>query len=261
MMKALIVDDEPLARSALATALTKHPEITGVESACDAIEALDKIRQSHYDLVLLDINMPEITGIQLLDQLAAEEKDLPAIIFVTAHNEHAVAAFEREAVDYVLKPFSQERIMEAVVRACRRTRSERAQHLTAALPHLQEINRSKRLAIKADGRILFLDPADIISVEAEGNYVLLQRQNGSYLLRESITVVAEKLQAYGFIRIHRSVLVNSAFVAEIQPWSTGEYVLKLRSGKEYTVTRTYKQNLSKLATFWIGTDSFSAERP
>jgi two-component system LytT family response regulator len=93
-------------------------------------------------------------------------------------------------------------------------------------------------------------------VQAEGNYVLLQRDSGSYLLRESISVMAEKLKPYGFIRIHRSVLVNTSFVEEIKPYPTGEYGLRVKGGKEYTVTRTFKKNLKSLAEFWIGTDTF-----
>ena len=96
-------------------------------------------------------------------------------------------------------------------------------------------------------------------VEAEGNYVLLQRETGSYLLHESISAIAEKLKPYGFVRIHRSVLVNAAFVQEIRPCATGEYELRLKSGKQYTVTRSYKKNLRSLAEFWIGTGSFLAD--
>ena len=96
----------------------------------------------------------------------------------------------------------------------------------------------------------------MFAVQAEGNYVLLQHTAGSYLLRESISVMEEKLKPYGFIRIHRSVLVNAAFVEEIQPWVTGEYALRVKGGKEYTVTRTYKKNLKGIAASWIGADSF-----
>jgi len=98
-----------------------------------------------------------------------------------------------------------------------------------------------------------------MAVEAEGNYVLLQQRSGSYLLRESISTMAEKLKPYGFVRIHRSVLINSAYVQEIEPCLTGEYALRIRGGKQYTVTRTYKKGLRSLAEFWIGTDSFLAE--
>jgi DNA-binding LytR/AlgR family response regulator len=113
-----------------------------------------------------------------------------------------------------------------------------------------------KIAIKTKGRILLINPGDILAVEAEGNYVLLRRPTESYLLRESISTMAEKLQPYGFIRIHRSVLVNASSVEEIHPGATGEYILRIAGGKEYMVSRTYKNNLKALANSWIGTDSF-----
>jgi two-component system LytT family response regulator len=116
--------------------------------------------------------------------------------------------------------------------------------------------RSPRIAIKVKGKILFIDPSDVVAVQAQGNYVLLQRGTNSYLLRDSISVVAEKLEPYGFIRIHRSVLVNASFVEVIKPYSTGEYGLQVKGGMEYTVTRTYKNNLKSLANFWIGPGGF-----
>src|SRR3984885_8337951 len=116
--------------------------------------------------------------------------------------------------------------------------------------------QSLRVAIKARGKILFIHLGDVVSVQAQGNYVLLQRSTSSYLLRDSISLVAEKLGPYGLIRIGRSVLVNAAFVEGIRPYSTGEYGLQIKGGKEYTVTRTYKKNLKFLAKFWIGTGGF-----
>jgi len=113
-----------------------------------------------------------------------------------------------------------------------------------------------RIAIKVNGGIRFINPGDVVAVLAEGNYVLLQQETGSYLLRESMSVVAQTLEPFGFIRIHRSVIVNSSFVEEIKPRSTGEYLLRVKGGKEYTVTRTYKENLKSLAEFWIGTGTF-----
>lgn len=115
-----------------------------------------------------------------------------------------------------------------------------------------------RIAVKCGGKILFLNPAEIFAAHAQGNYVLLQQNRGSHLLREQISVVAEKLAPFGFVRIHRSVLVNSAHVETIEPLFTGEYLLRLRGGREYNVTRTYKKNLQLLAESWIGTDSFVA---
>jgi two-component system LytT family response regulator len=127
--------------------------------------------------------------------------------------------------------------------------------LIEAFPRFQSFAKqpSPRVAIKVKGKILFINLAAVIAVQADGNYVLLQQESSSHLLRESIAMVAEKLEPCGFIRIHRSVLVNTSFVEEIRSYATGEYGLRMKGGKEYTVTRTYKKNLKSLAEFWIGT--------
>lgn len=260
-MRVLIVDDEPLARAALAKILTANPGVEHFDSANDAIEAQERLSTENYDVMLLDISMPELSGLDLVGRLRHHERPLPSVVFVTAHAQYAVAAFETHAVDYVLKPFSGERVNEALEFARRRTAGERAARLVELMPNLQALTQqhSAKIGIKSDGRLLFIDPRDVVVVEAEGNYVLLQREKGSHLLRESISVIAEKLKSYGFVRIHRSVLVNAAFVQEIRPCATGEYQLRVRDGREYAVTRTYKKNLRSLATFWIGTGTFLAE--
>jgi two-component system LytT family response regulator len=260
-MRVLIVDDEPLGQAALASVLAERSDVELFDLADDGVEALEKLGKNPYDVVLLDINMPELSGIELLDRLKARDEPLPSIVFVTAHDEHAITAFEKHAVDYVLKPFSTERIGEALDVAFRRTAAERAAQLVEVLPQLKNLSRPRapKIAIKSKGRILFVDPRDIRAVQAEGNYVLLQRESGSDLLREPISAVAEKLREYGFIRIHRSVLVNASFVEGIEPRLGGEYGLRMRGGKEYTVTRTYKKNLKSLAQLWIGTDPFITE--
>jgi two-component system LytT family response regulator len=257
-MRVLIVDDEPLARTALAQILTARADVESFDSANDAIEAQERLNKTNYDVMLLDVSMPELSGLELLTRLQHYERPLPSVVFVTAHAEYALAAFEKHAVDYIVKPFSGERVNQALDFASRRTASERAARLIGFLPHLKDIThqQSSKIGIKSNGRILFIDPRDIAVVEAEGNYVLLQRNTGSDLLRESLSTIAEKLEPYGFARIHRSVLVNASFVQDIRPCSTGDYQLRLKSGREYTVTRTYKKNLRSLAAFWIGTGTF-----
>lgn len=254
-MRVLIVDDEPLARTALAQILAAHADVEGYDAACDAFEAQARLSKDNYDVVLLDISMPELSGLDLLGNLQQHGRPLPSVVMVTAYAHHAVAAFEKHAVDYILKPFSRERVNQALEFASRRTASERAAQMLELMSHLGTLAQSaaSKIAIRSNGRILFIDPRDLAVVQAEGNYVLLQRETSSYLLRESISTIAEKLKPYGFIRIHRSVLVNASFVQEIRPCTTGEYELRLKSGKQYTVTRTYKQNLRALAEFWIGT--------
>jgi two-component system LytT family response regulator len=253
-MRVLIVDDEPEAQTALANVLSARRDVEHFDSAGDTIEALEKLATDSYDVLLLDVNMLDLSGTELIDQLRKRDFPLPSIVFVTANLEHAIAAFENHTVDYVLKPFSNQSISEALDRASRRAKGERAAKLIEALPQLQKLSRPQypRMAIKIKGRILFINPIDVVAVQAEGNYVLLRREADSYLLRESISVVAEKLKPYGFIRIHRSALVNTSFVVEIKQYSTGKYGLRLEGGKEYAVARGYKKNLKSLTEFQIG---------
>jgi two-component system LytT family response regulator len=243
----------------LEQALCGRTDIETLDSAIDAIQALDMMQKEKYDVVLLDIGMPELSGIELAGRLNKRNQPIPSIIFVTAHDQHAVAAFENHAVDYVLKPFSNDRIHEALNVAFRRTENERAARLLKILSNLDVLlaRQSPKVAIKAKGRILFIDPTEVGVIRAEGNYVLLEKRSGSYLLRESLSSVAEKLKPHGFIRIHRSVLVNTSFVEEIRPWTTGEYVLRIKGGQELTVSRMYKNNLKSIAQLWIGTEAFS----
>ena len=151
----------------------------------------------------------------------------------SARDEYTTFAIEKNVVDHVLKPSS----------------------VADTLPQRQ----STKIAIKAKGKIVFIDPAEIIVVEAEGNYVSLRHGSDSYCLRESISVMTQILKPYGFIRIHRSVLVNSLIVEQIKSLPAGAYGLRTTGGKEYKVTRTYRNNLKSLAAAWIGTDIFLNE--
>jgi two-component system LytT family response regulator len=260
-MRVLIVDDERLAQAALAKVLLARSDVEHFDSANDASEALDKLATDSYDVLLLDVNMLDLSGTQLVDQLRERNLRLPSIVFATAHVERAIAAFEKHTVDYVLKPFSNESINEALDRAFRRAKGERAAKFIEAMPQLQKLfgPGHPMIAIKAKGSILFIDPGDVVAVQAEGNYVSLQRESDSYLLRESISKVAEKLKPYGFIRIHRSALVNTSFVVELKPYSTGKCGVRVKGGKEYAVSSGYKKNLKPLTEFRIGNGAFIAE--
>ena len=259
-MRVLIVDDRPLAQTPLANILSARNDVEHFDSANDAIEVLGKLATDSYDVLLLDIDLNQL-GSRLVDQLRERELPLPSIVFATTDVEHAIATFEKHTVDYVLKPFSNESINRALDRAARRAQGERAAKLIDALPQLQQLSCAARpmIAIKAKGRILFINPGDVVAVQAEGNYVSLQRESDSYLLRESISTVAEKLKPYGFIRIHRSALVNTRFVVEIKPYSTRKCGIRVKSGKEYVVTSAYKKNLKTLTEFRIGNGVFLAE--
>jgi len=210
-MRVLMVDDERLTQTALANVLSERSDVEHFDFANDAIQEREKLATDSYDVLLLDVNMRDLSGAELVDQLRERTLLLPSIVFVTAQVEHAVAAFEGHTVDYVLKPFSNQSINQALDRASRRAKGERAAKLIEALPQLQKLSRPGHpmIAIKTKGKILFINPGDVVAVQAEGNYVSLHRESDSYLLRESISLVAEKLKPYGFIRIHRSALVNT----------------------------------------------------
>jgi two-component system LytT family response regulator len=254
-MRVLIVDDEPLARTALASLVSQRPDVDTFEVAEDAQQALRSFAARPFDVVLLDIQMPGMSGLQLVERLSKQSELMPAIVFVTAFQEHAVEAFEKKAVDYVLKPLVPERVHAALDVAARRSAQERASRLMGMLGYLKSLpERSTRLAVKDRGRIVFIDAREVIAAEAHGNYVLLQQKHGSHLLRETISRVAEQLKPHGFVRVHRSVLVNADFVEAIQVGPGGEHCLRMKTGKEYQVSRTYKDNLKGLAQFWMGTD-------
>lgn len=259
-MRVLIVDDEPLTRTALANLLAQRSDVEGYELTDNAQQALAMLRTSPFDVLLLDIHMPDMSGLQLVERLSREERRPPAVVFITAYQEHAVEAFEKRAVDYVLKPFVPRRVHEALDNAMRRSHQDRATRLLELAGSLRLMpERTARVAIKDKGRIVFVDVAELVSVEAHGNYVLLQQKAGTYLLRETISGIAEKLRVHGFIRIHRSVLVNIAFVDTIQAEPDGDYVLRTKTGKQYHVTRTYRDSLKGLARFWIGTEMFASD--
>src|SRR5215475_2321561 len=179
-MRVLIVDDEPLAQTALANILSARRDVERFDLANNAIEALEKLAMDSYDVLLLDIDR-DLSGSQLVDQLRERNLPLPSIVFATAHVEHAVAAFEKHTVDYVLKPFSNASINEALDRAAQRAKGERAAKLIEALPQLQNLPCSGRpmIAIKAKGKILFINSGEVVEVQAQGNYVSLQRESDS----------------------------------------------------------------------------------
>lgn len=257
-MRILVVDDEPLARESLARVIGERTDVTTLDTAGDAIEALGRLRETHFDILLVDIRMPEMSGMEMVDALRKQGGPVPSIIFVTAFNEYAVEAFERHAADYILKPFAADRVHRAIDYAKQHSVEERERRLMDLLPQLQGLTRTTpRIAIKSKGRIIFIEVSDIVVAEAEGNYVLLRQESGSHLLREQISSLADRLAPHGFVRIHRSVLVNAKHVEAVKPLLTGEYLLRLKNGKEYNVTRTYKKNLKQFATFWLGMDAIA----
>jgi two-component system LytT family response regulator len=248
-IRAIIADDEPLAREKLRILLASEPGLQIVAECRDGRQTIDALQTYKPDLLLLDIQMPEMDGFEVLSAIPADE--LPIVIFTTAYDQYAVHAFEAHAMDYLLKPFDQERLHSAIERTRAELLKSADRNLTNRLLDLlayarTESKRDKRLIIKAGGRVVFLDTDDIDWVEAAANYVKLHVGKESYVLRESIGRISERLDPAQFVRIHRSAIANVRKIKELQPCNSGEYIVVLKDGKELSCSRGYRSGLQQL---------------
>ena len=245
-IRTLIVDDEPLARERIRMLLEDQPDLEIVTESANGTEALREIQRLAPDLVFLDIQMPELTGFELLDHL--DPARIPVIIFVTAYDQYALKAFEVCALDYLLKPFDRERFNRALARA--RTELDRrkaGQVNDQVLKLLSELQQRKKylekLIIRDGGRVFFLRADEIDWIEAAGNYVRLHTGKEEYLYRETMLNLEAQLNSERFVRIHRSAIVNIERIKELQPWFRGDYVIVLRDNQKLTLSRTYRGRL------------------
>lgn len=248
-LRALIVDDEPLARKRLRDLLAAEPALEIIGEAGSGTEAVKLIRGERPDLVFLDIQMPGTDGFGVVREIA--EDDPPLIVFVTAHDEHALKAFEVEAVDYVLKPVLEPRLKEAVRRAVERIRGgtrDTSRDLSRLLERLAQpaAPQSARLPIKRDGSVTFVRIEEIDWLEADGDYVRIHAGKATHVVRETITEALSKLPSGRFVRVHRSIVVNTERIREVQPWFKGDYVLILNDGTKLRTGRTYRTAVQAL---------------
>jgi two-component system, LytTR family, response regulator len=247
----LIVDDEPLARDGLRMLLSDDPEISATHEAKNGREAVTAIRHTRPDLVFLDVQMPEMDGFSVVQQVGAER--MPAVIFVTAHDQYAIHAFEVNAIDYLLKPVTRERFAQALARAKTRLNAipadERSQQIISLLETITLPRQYiKRLAVRSAGKTLFVQVEDLDWIEGAGNYVQLHAGRSSHLLHVAISTLEKSLDPEIFARIHRSILVNVRRIKELQPALHGEYVVTLQNGVRLESGRMYNRRLKVLAT-------------
>jgi len=249
-IRTLIVDDEPLAREKLRSFLESEPDIEILGECRDGREALIAIEADKPDLVFLDIQMPELSGFEVLENV--EPESLPAVIFVTAYDQYALKAFEVHAIDYLLKPFDRERLRQALDRARReRDRQELGEvqkQLRSLLADLdtQKPQFAERLVVKSAGRVVFVKVADIDWIDAAGNYVKLHVGGEGHLLRETMSHLEERLDPKRFLRIHRSTIVNIERIKELQQQFHGDYLVVLKSGQRLTLSRSYRDRIQGL---------------
>jgi two-component system, LytTR family, response regulator len=255
-LRVLVVDDEPLVRRGLRALLGEESGIELVAEARNGREALALIRAERPDLVFLDVQMPGLSGLGVLEALAPEER--PAVVFVTAFDRYAVHAFDLHAVDYLLKPFDEERFRTALGRARERLRPGTNPGTRAALDALLAELRSAatpgdtpdRLAVREGGRIVLVPVGEIDWIEAADNYVRLHRAGGYHLLRESLARLEQTLDPKRFARIHRSAIVNLSRVRALEPLSGGEYEVILEGGRRLTLSRGYRDRFQERFRHW-----------
>lgn len=249
-IRAVIVDDEPLAREGLRLLLSREEDVEIVAECEDGPQAVEALRARRPDLLLLDVQMPEMNGFELLQQIGSPP---PAVIFITAYDEFAVRAFEVHALDYLLKPFSDQRFRQALDRTrerLRRSDERLAGQLRALLEDYRRRARGagppRRLAVKDGSRVVLLEVGEIAWIEAADYYVRLHTDAGSLMMRESLKSLEERLDAKRFVRIHRSAIVNLDRVRELKPTFGGEHFVILRDGTRLKLARSRRAGLEEL---------------
>jgi two-component system, LytTR family, response regulator len=246
---AIIVDDEPLARRSIRKCLKAFPEFTVVAECGDGQSAIAAVRERRPDLLFLDIQLPESDGFQVLAAIGKEA--VPVTIFVTAYDRYALQAFEAHALDYLLKPFSEDRFRDALEHAKRSLDAGKDRAPNQQLERLLEQLAKKkafveRIPVPSKGRFLFVNVRDLDWVEAEGNYLRLHSNGASYLLRGNMNEMERKLDPARFMRIHRSTIVNLQRIREVQPWFRGHHRVVMNNGQELKLSRYQKDKLHAL---------------
>ena len=251
-IRALIVDDEPLARQRVRLLLDEEPEVEVIGECGDGFVAVDQIQATRPDLVFLDMQMPEMDGFEVLRRVP--QALLPVVIFTTAYDQHALRAFEVNALDYLLKPFKPTRFKEAVQRArdliANKHVGVAARGLLTLLGQMPapRVARGQltRLAVKTPGKVIFVELDQIQAIEAAGKYAVVHVGKENHVLRETMSSLESHLPPQRFLRISRSVIVNIDQIQELQPTFKGENLVVLKNGKSYPTTRPIREIQQKL---------------
>ena len=248
-IRTMIIDDEPLARERVKRFLRDEDEIEIIGECSNGVDAVGAIKERKPDLVFLDIQMPEKNGFEVIRSLSG--KYLPTVVFVTAYDQYALQAFDVHALDYLLKPFTRERLHRAVMRAREQIDGKRFgridERLTSLIADLKtEKKYLERLVVKTTGRVFFLKSDEIDWIEAAGNYVKLHVGRETHMIRETMNGIETKLDPDRFLRIHRSTVVHIDRIKELHPMFSGDYAVILRDGTELALSRNYRERFVEL---------------
>lgn len=247
-IRTLIVDDEAMARDRILGLLSQEQDVEVIGQCSDGQQAISAIQQLSPELVFLDVQMPAVDGFGVIRQVGAER--MPMVVFVTAYDEYALQAFEVHALDYLLKPFGRDRLQQCLDHARHQRDRRRAGDLGKSLLALvqdfrPEQKKQDRLVVKSGGRVFFVRTDEIDWIEAAGNYVRLHMKDQSHLFRETMNQMESRLDPQRFFRIHRSRIVNTERIKELQPWFNGEYVVLLQNGAQLRLSRSYREKLEE----------------
>lgn len=247
MCGVLVVDDEPLARDGIRRLVEGEPGFTVLSECRDGESAVQAIERLAPDLVLLDIQMPEMDGFEVIEAVGPER--MPPVVFITAHDRHAVRAFEAMALDYLLKPFDDERFYRALRRGAQAGRERRAGDWPARLGGMLEARDSttwrRRLAVRSDGRTSFVPVEEVDWIEAAGSALRLHAGRAVHTIRGPLAALAARLDPQRFVRVHRSTIVNVERVAGVEPWFHGDAILILRDGTRLRVSRERRADVER----------------
>ncbi|NNE34347.1 MAG: response regulator transcription factor [Rhodothermales bacterium] len=240
-LRVLIVDDEPLARDTLRLLLESHGDVEIVGECGDGLEAIETIRSERPDVVFLDVQMPGCNGFEVVERVGPQ--NMPITVFATAYDSYALKAFDASALDYLLKPFDDERFEMALERAReavgQRDDDEIRNKLEALIRRDRDAPFLSRIMVKSRDSVTFVNVDEIQWVESAGDYVTLKTHDKSHLIRETMTGLEDKLDPSRFVRIHRSTIVNLDYVKELKPYFHGDYIVYMNSGKELKLSRRY----------------------
>ena len=251
-LTALVVDDEPIARRAVLRLLRDDAQIRVLGECGDGASAVVAIRSQRPDLVFLDIQMPAMTGMEVVAAVGADR--MPATIFVTAYEQYAVRAFEANALDYLVKPFSRERFAATLQRAKARLATPAAGEASSAqiLQALDALRRRDdyldRIPVRVDEHLIFIAVDDVVWIKAHGNLVQIHLADRVHELRETMTALAARLDPRRFARVHRSAIVNLRKVKTVHPWFNGHHVVTMDNGQQLRMSRYQHEAFVRLAT-------------
>lgn len=252
-MTVLVVDDEPIARRAIVRLLRDDPDIELLGECGDGLSALEAIRDQSPELVFLDIQMPAMSGIEVAAAIGAER--MPATVFVTAFEQYAVRAFEANAVDYLVKPFSRERFAATLRRVKSRLAAgagagtDASKQILQALQALrQRDDHIQRIPVRIDEHISFIDVDDIVWIKASGNTVQIHLADGVHEMRETMSALAERLDSRHFARVHRSAIINVRRIQAIHPWFNGYHVVTMDTGQKLRMSRYQHETFLRLVS-------------